>query len=140
MDVPMDNRDRASSQRDYFEKSASQELSEIEQARMTDNHNLEFFVMFVDYFELHLIGDYATTILELDTDTDLSQARHWIANKIFVLFHSMKALQSLKDERNNKSYLRLCTTKQTRSEKSCASSFLQSYLQTELRESDGAKS
>ena len=107
---------------------------------MTSNHNLEFPSMLLDYFELLLRRDYATTILELDTNTVLPRSRHLIANKNFVLFHNMKALQSLKDERNNKSYLRLCTTKQTRSEKSCASSFRQSYLQTELRESDTAKS
>ena len=96
--------------------------------------------MFVDYFELHLKGDNATSILELDTDRDLSKSRHLIASENFVLFHSMKALQSLKDERNNKSYLRLCTTKQTRSEKSCTSFTLQSYLQTELKEPDIPKS
>ena len=106
---------------------------------MTSTHNLEFPSMLLDYFKLLLRRDYATTILELDTDTVLSRARLLIGNKNFLLFHSMKALQSLKDERDNKSYLRLCTAKQARSEKSCASSFLQSYIQTELRESDTAK-
>ena len=32
-------------------------------------------------------------------------------NENLVPFHGLKALQSLKDEHNNKSYLRLCTTK-----------------------------
>lgn len=54
-------------------------------------------------------------------------------------FHSIKILQSLKDERNNKSHLSLCTTTQTKSQESMYSSFLQSYLQTELRESEVAK-
>ena len=95
---------------------------------------------FVDYFELHLKGDNTTSILELHTATDLSKSRHLIANEKFVLFYRMKALQSPKDKRNNKSYLRLCTTKQTRSEKSCASFSLQSYLQTELKGPDIPKS
>ena len=94
--------------------------------------------MFVDYFELHLRGDNATTILGMDTDTDLSKSFDYQSKPI--PFHSMKALQSLKDELNSKSYLKLCTTKQTRSEKSCASSFLQSYLPTELTEPDTLKS
>ena len=80
------------------------------------------------------------TILEWDTHTILSMSGHLIANQIFVPFHSMKAWQSLKDELNNKSYLGLCTTKQTRLEKFCASSFLQSYLQTIITEPDTAKS
>ena len=102
----------------------------------TDSHNFEFPSMFLDYFKLHLKGDNATTILEMHTDADLFKSKHLITNQNFVPFHSVKALQSLKDELNYKSYLRLCTAKQTRSEKSCASSSLQSYLQTELREPD----
>ena len=39
---------------------------EIEQARVS--------VTFVDYFELHLKGDNATSILELHTATDLSKS------------------------------------------------------------------
>ena len=135
----MDNRNRANRLRDNFEKSASQELS-LEQARMTGSHNFEFPSMFLDYFKLHLKGDNATTILEMDTDADLFKSRHLITNQNFVPFHSMKALQSLKDELNYNSYLRLCTEKQTRSGKSCASSSLQSYLQTELKEPDIPKS
>ena len=73
------------------------------------------------------------------TQTRISPS-HLITNQNVNPFHSMKTVQSLKDELNNKSYLRLCTTKQTRSEKSCACSFLQSYLPTELTEPDTAKS
>ena len=109
---------------------------EIEQACMTDSHNFEFPSMLLDFLKFYLKGDNATTILEMDTDADLFKSRHLITNQNFVPFHSMKALQSLKDELNNKSYLRLWTAKQTRSEKSCASSSLQSSLTTELREPD----
>ena len=96
---------------------------------MTGNHHLEFPSMLLGYFELLKRRYCAKATLELDKDTLLSKSGHLIANKNFVLFHSMKALQSLKDGCNDKSYLRLCATKQTRS---CASSF----LQTELRERD----
>ena len=68
---------------------------------MTDNHHLEFPLMLLGYFQLLTRTDYAKAILELDTDTLLSRSRHLISNKNFVLFHSMKALQSLKDERSN---------------------------------------
>lgn len=75
MDVPMDNRDRANSLRDYFEKLKAPPKSLVFKI-MTDSHNLEFLEfpsMFID-FELHLRGDNATTILGMDTDADLSKS------------------------------------------------------------------
>ena len=68
---------------------------------MTDNHHLEFPLMLLGYFQLLTRGGYVKAILELYTDTLLSRSRHLTANKNFVLFHSMKALQSFKDERGN---------------------------------------
>ena len=70
----MDNRDRTNSLRVILKRAPPKSLVfKI----MTDSHSLEFLEfpsMFLDYFKLHLRGDNATTILGMDTDTDLSKS------------------------------------------------------------------
>ena len=104
---------------------------------MTDSHNFEFPLMFLDYCKLHLKGDNATTILEMDTNADLFKSRHLITNQNFVPFHSMKAKHC--NHRKTSSIINHtcgCVQQSKQDQKNPVHLPLCSYLETELREPD----
>lgn len=92
MDVPMDNRDRTNSLRVIVKRAPPKCL---ESKNMTDSHSLEcleFPSMFLDYFELHLRGDNATTILGMDTDMDLSKSSDYQSKRRPISKHESTAI------------------------------------------------